>query len=354
MKFGIMFFSSVADGTNKSKKYQLLIEAAKFADKHNFQSISTPERHFHNFGGLFPNPSVTSAALAVLTENIQIRASSLVAPLHNPIRMVEEWSIVDNLSQGRVGIAFGSGWNVNDFVFFPEHYAQRRTVMYEQIENIKRLWSGEPTKQINGSGKEVSVQIYPHPVQEMLPIWITSSGNVDTFVKAGSLGVNLLTHLEGQDTRLLEEKIQRYRNARAANGFDPYTGIVTLMQHTFLGNDIDLVKETVRGPMRDYLRSAINLEQRAASGGGTISGGYDVSAHEISERDMNDLLDIAFERYFYGSSILGTPDSCAAHIQLLEAIGVNEIACLIDFIDDYEATMTSLQYLNELRVKFAS
>src|SRR5215470_15781395 len=100
MDFGIMFFSSSEQDSN-GDKYALLKRATRFADEHNFCCVWTPERHFHEFGGLFPNPSVVSAALAAITSKIQIRAGSLISPLHNPIRIAEEWSVVDNLSQGR-------------------------------------------------------------------------------------------------------------------------------------------------------------------------------------------------------------------------------------------------------------
>jgi len=77
------------------------------------------ERHFHRFGGSYTNPSVTSAIIAAVTNRIAIRAGSVVLPLHDPIRVAEEWSIVDNLSGGRVGMAIASGWHVDDFVFAP-------------------------------------------------------------------------------------------------------------------------------------------------------------------------------------------------------------------------------------------
>src|SRR5438874_1155394 len=113
MDFGLMFFSS--DAGASAHKYGLLLEAAKRADERGFCCVWTPERHFDRFGGIFPNPAVTSAALAMVTRRLQLRAGSLISPLHDVIRIAEEWAVVDNLSNGRVAISFGSGWNVNDF-----------------------------------------------------------------------------------------------------------------------------------------------------------------------------------------------------------------------------------------------
>ena len=58
----------------------------------------------------------------MVTERIEIRAGSVVLPLHNPIRCAEDWSVVDNLSNGRVGLSFASGWHANDFALAPDNF----------------------------------------------------------------------------------------------------------------------------------------------------------------------------------------------------------------------------------------
>lgn len=354
MNFGIMFFSTADLNSDNGSKYQLLIEVARFADRNGFCCIWTPERHFHQFGGLFANPAVTTAALATVTSNIQLRAGSLISPLHHTLRLAEEWSMVDNLSGGRVGISFGSGWNVDDFVFFPERYTTRHAVMYEQIELLKELWAGQPTTQLNSFGKEVSVRIYPKPLQKELPVWITSSGNIETFIRAGTIGANILTHLIGQDIETLAIKIQSYRKSLADSGFDPHQGKVSLMLHTYLGSDSESVKAQVRVPFREYLRSAISLEEKAALGGGVISGGHKIDPQEIPSGVMEDLLDLTFERYFDHASLMGTPSKCKQLVQELEDIGVDELACLIDFLPDRDAILEGLSYLDELRSTFSA
>lgn len=348
MEFGIMFFSST-DQEEGADKYALLKRATLFADACDFCCVWTPERHFAEFGGLFPNPSVTSAALAMITKKIQLRAGSLVSPLHNPIRIAEEWAVVDHLSGGRVAISFGSGWNVNDFVFFPERYQNRQAIMYDQIRLIQSLWRGEPLTQQNSFDKPVQIQLAPKPIQRHLPIWITSSGNPETFQSAGVNGYNVLTHLLGQDLESLAAKISLYRRARQENGFAPEAGTVSLMLHTFLGPDIEMVREKVNKPFRQYLKSAVRLERSAAAGGGVISGGRRLPEDSISGGEMEELLDVTFERYFRTAALMGTVASCKNLIQQLERIGVDEVASLIDFGVDNDSVMESLGYLNELK-----
>lgn len=352
MEFGIMFFSNAANVV-ADRKYGLLIDAARFADRHGFRCIWTPERHFHEFGGLFPNPSITSAALAMITERLQIRAGSLISPLHHTIRIAEEWSMVDNLSGGRVAISFGSGWNADDFVFFPERYAMRRDLMFDQVAELRRIWAGGSVRATNGAGREVEISILPKPVQREVPIWITSSGNVQTFAQAGAIGANVLTHLIDQNLELLAKKIQAYRSARRENGFAPEEGVVSLLLHTFLSADREIVKRKVRGPFREYIRTAVSLERMAATAGGVISGGHKIDPHAISPAAMEELLDLTFDRYFESAALMGTPESCRDLVWRLKMTGVDEIACLIDFGLDSDSLLESLAYLDELRAAFS-
>ena len=189
-----------------------------------------------------------SAALAAVTEQLELRAGSLISPLHDSLRIAESWAVVDNLSSGRVAISFGSGWNIEDFVFFPERYARRQEVMYGQIEEVRALWRGEAIHRRGAGDGEVEVRIHPRPVQAELPVWVTSSGNRETFESAGRIGANVLTHLIGQSLEELGAKIGAYRQARADAGHDPEAGKVSLMLHTFLGDDVEEVRSVVREP----------------------------------------------------------------------------------------------------------
>src|ERR1700722_3159281 len=121
MKFSLMFFGVTAP-QRSNIGYRDVLEAAKLADGLGLEAVWTPERHFDPFGGRFASPSVMSAAIASTTERIDVRAGSLISPLHDSISIAEEWSMVDNLSNGRAGISFGTGWNTNDFVFRPDRY----------------------------------------------------------------------------------------------------------------------------------------------------------------------------------------------------------------------------------------
>ncbi len=353
--FSLFYFAS-DEGERASDKYRLLLEGARFADRHGFEAVWTPERHFHAFGGLYPNPAVASAAIAAITDRIAIRAGSVVLPLHHPLRVAEEWSLVDNLSRGRVGIALASGWQPNDFVLAPQNYARRKELLVEGLATLRRLWSGEAVECEAADGRKVSVRTLPRPIQKKLPVWITTAGNVETWRAAGELGANVLTHLLGQTVEELHEKIRAYRDAWTAHGHGPEQGRVTIMLHTFVGHDDEEVRRTVRRPMREYLRTSVGLVRDFVASFPTFKTQRGGEAQEVSNdfRDLSSddveaLLDNAFERYFRTSGLFGTPETCMRMVERLEDVGVDEIACLIDFGVDSELVLQRLELLDELR-----
>ena len=346
---------AASDESAKEDPYRLLLEAARFADEHDFAAVWTPERHFGSFGGAYPNPSVVSAALAATTKRVGIRAGSCVLPLHHPIRVAEDWAVVDNLSHGRVGMSLASGWMPDDFVIRPENHARANDVLFESLETVKRLWRGE-SLHFPGPNGTVAVRTLPRPVQPELPVWVTTAGNPETFRRAAQIGANVLTHLLGQSVETVAKNIALYRRTWKEAGH-PGEGRVTLMLHTLVGDDDAAVKEAARGPMKAYLRSALSLVREAAWEFPTfqkMSEDTGVTLDEffnsLSEPDLNELLDFAFERYYTTSGLFGTPARCLAMVDRLKEIGVDEIGCLIDFGIPAERVLERLPQLDELRL----
>lgn len=353
--FSLFYFASQA-GKPGSEAYRVLIEGAKFADKNGFEAIWTPERHFHAFGGLYPNPAISSAALALITRNIKLRAGSVVTPLHHPVSIAENWALVDNLSNGRAGIAIASGWQPNDFVLRPDAFADRKTTAMDSVDTLRRLWKGETLEFPGHDGKPVGVSIHPRPVQDDLPLWLTAAGNVETFIEAGRKNCGVLTHLLGQTLDELGSKINAYRNARAAAGHDG-PGDMVLMLHTFVAEKEETVLKTARGPMKGYLKSAVDLMrraswtfptfvQRASETGMSPQDLFD--KQNLTAEELDALLDHAFERYYHTAGLFGTSESAKEIVRKVAAIGVSEIACLIDFGIDTETVLANLKHIKIL------
>jgi natural product biosynthesis luciferase-like monooxygenase protein len=341
VSFSVFYFASDANADPDSR-YRLLLEGAKFADENGFEAVWTPERHFHTFGGSYPNPSLIGAALATITRRVHIRAGSVVLPLHHPVRVAEEWAVVDNLSNGRAGVSFASGWHAEDFVLAPASYATRREVMFRNIETVKKLWRGEQVRFESGTGADFAAKIYPAPIQPEIPIWLTAAGTEETFRMAGELGANVLTHLLGQSVQEVAHNVSIYRRAWRDAGHSG-KGKVTLMLHTFVGQDTDSVREKVREPMIAYLKDSVALIKNFAR-----SIGEDFPA-DINSPEMEMLLTAAFDRYYETSGLFGAPERCLKIIERLKEAEIDEIACLIDFGVETASVLESLRLLAEVK-----
>ncbi|MFD1952571.1 MupA/Atu3671 family FMN-dependent luciferase-like monooxygenase [Sphingomonas arantia] len=350
--FSLFYFGN-ADSGDDPDPYRLLLDGARFADDHGFSAVWTPERHFHAFGGLYPNPAVTGAAIAAITTRVAIRGGSVVVPLHHPLRVAEEWALVDTLSHGRAGIAFAAGWQPDDFVLRPDAFADRPAALMAGIDAVRGLWRGEPRSFPGPLGSDVAVRSFPRPVQPELPFWITTAGNPDSFAAAGRAGASVLTHLLGQTVAELADKIATYRAAFAAAGHAG-SGQVALMLHSFVGDDPDAVRDAVRQPLTDYLRTSTNLLK---------SFGWSFPAFRrrpgmtdtqpdlagLDDDEMAALLDHAFTRYHDTGGLFGTPAHCLAMVDRVRAAGVDEIACLIDFGVPAQTVLDHLPALDRLR-----
>ncbi len=346
LQFSLMFFAASEDALLE-KRYDLIFEAARFADSRDFTSVWVPERHFTDFGCLYPNAAVLHAALARETKKLKLRAGSVVIPLHHPLRIAEEWAMVDNLSGGRVGISAAPGWNPNDFAFFPDRYANRRDEMQAGLATVRSLWRGDSLRVKNGVGKDIDVRIHPRPIQRELPLWLTAAGSPDTFVRAGELGLNVLTHLLDHDVEDIAQRIALYREARAAHGWDPDAGEVTVMLHTFVGEDNDTVREKVRGPYTAWLKANAGLLKGLATNRGET---IDVDAMSMSDKDA--FANYIFERFYASRALMGTSQTCLPLLERLQGIGVTEIACLLDFGPRAELILEHLPHLHALTQQY--
>lgn len=351
--FGVYFFGDCPEtgeadgsggGSGVPEAYDTVLETARFADEHGFSSVWLPERHFDSFGGIFPNPAVLAAAVARETGSVRINAGSVVLPLHDPVRVAEEWSVVDNLSGGRVGIGCATGWHARDFALHPDRFTDRRRIAFDHLDEVRRLWRGEAVRRRTGEGAEAEIRIRPRPVQQEPPFFLATSGQRASYEEAARRGLGVVTNLMSQTVDELAANIAHYRRTRAECGLDPAAGRVTVLVHTYLGDDHATARAEALEPMVRYLRSSLLMRSAATAAG---SRREDVAA--AGEEDLDYLFRRAYDRYCDRRALIGTPESVAPFVDALHGAGVDEIAALVDFGMDRERLRSGLERLDVLR-----
>jgi natural product biosynthesis luciferase-like monooxygenase protein len=338
------FIFSAEDNYSVHDRYRFITEVARYFDQHGYQALWTPERHFQEFGGSFPNPSVLSAALSQVTSRLHLRAGCVVLPHHHPVRIAEEWAMVDQLSNGRVGVGIAIGWHKRDFVFFPENYQERRAITLQGISILKQLWAGEELAFTGVDGEKTSISVHPKPFHAQIPLWLVSSNSPDVWKDAGRLGLNILSLLGNWE--VLESNIAAYRKAREEAGFDPETGVVTTAVHTFVGDSDVEVKALVEKPMKQYLSQFV----KATNDDKNISGNNE---RVVSADEKEILLQAVFDDMFEKRAMFGTVEKCVEFSRSLQRIGCDELACFVDFGLDFDTVLSALPKLDRVKAVFS-
>jgi len=181
-----------------------------FAERHGFESVWVTEHHFSPYGSIGV-PSVYAAGIAQRTRRIRIGYGVAVVPLHHPLRLAEEISWVDHLSQGRLAVGFGPGFSAFEFGRFGVPVNERHARFAEGFEVVRRALA-EP--EITFQAKRVG--IYPRPYTRPHPPFYWASTAEESLRKAGAEGMSILFGVE--PVAQLAEDLQRYRKIRAAAG----------------------------------------------------------------------------------------------------------------------------------------
>lgn len=324
MKLGISFFGS-HPGVSLQSAYQTILEATRRADQYGFTGVWFPERHFDELGAWSPNPSILASAVSQTTSQIKLRAGSVVLPLHHSVRVAEEWAVIDQLSKGRAELGLATGWHAHDFIFQPDAYVDRRQIMETRAREIQQLWSGESVSYVGGGGEPVEIRLFPQPIQKELNLWFAAVSNPETFAMAARMNAGVLTNLLRLEIDDLSKCIDTYKTARAQAGLDPDGGRIAVLMHTLVLRDKAIAMELARGPLKSYLEETIRLGSKMQY------GGMGKALESLSQEDMDYLFKRGLERYVDGRSLIGTPESVTPSIQRLAEIGVDEIACFVDF-----------------------
>ena len=114
------------------------------------------------------------------------------------------------------------------------------------------------------------------------------------------------------------------------------------MMHAFVGKSLDEVLAKVRVPLTNYLKAHVGLVE-------SMTKSLNIEVGLNTEQHLDAVVAFAFERYYRTASLIGTPEKCLTMIKQLQGIGVDEVACFIDFGLDVDTVLEGLRYLSVLK-----
>ena len=207
--------------------YHQYLDQLEYAESVGFDGIGVNEHHANAYG-LLPSPNIMAATLTRRTSKAELVVLGNSIALYNPpIRVAEEFAMLDVLSGGRLVVGIGAGWLKTEFdAVVTTPFPERGAVTDEYIDAFRVLWTERAPRFAGRYTKFDGIVLEPKPVQRPHPpIWVGGESGPavrraarvgDAWYPIGSHNQHLLDTLPR-----LRAGIARLRKATTDAGRDP-------------------------------------------------------------------------------------------------------------------------------------
>ena len=224
------------------------------AESWGYQSFWLPESHFSADASI-PDPLMLLAAVAAHTNTIRLATTSYLLPLRHPLQAAEQVAVLDRLSDGRVTLGVGRGYQPAMFDAFAVSRKDKRRIFEWCLGEMIRAWQGEPLLARDGE----PVVLSPLPVQQPHPpIWVAAFGP-KALAQAGKLGLPYLAS-PMEPVQRLRDNYQRHAEASDAAGV-PRPAELPIMRTLFVAEDATLLAQ-VREQLEQSARQVASSRLR--------------------------------------------------------------------------------------------
>ncbi|KFL26670.1 LLM class flavin-dependent oxidoreductase [Paradevosia shaoguanensis] len=214
-----------------------LLEEIELADQLGLDFYGLGEHHRPDF--VASSPVTILAAAAARTKNIRLSTAVTVLSSDDPIRVYQQFSTLDLLSNGRAEIMAGRGSFIESFPLFGYNLNDYDDLFEEKLAELIEIrkggkveWAGsDHTKPIPG------IEIYPKPVQDPIPLWVAVGGTPNSVARAAYYGLPLMIAIIGGYPRQFAPLVQFYRETAEKLGKDPKTLPVGISSHGFIAEN---------------------------------------------------------------------------------------------------------------------
>jgi alkanesulfonate monooxygenase SsuD/methylene tetrahydromethanopterin reductase-like flavin-dependent oxidoreductase (luciferase family) len=323
VKFGIFNWAMWHETESTTDVVHNLVDEVVLADELGYHGYWIGEHHFTRHG-IIGNTLQMAAYLAARTEQIRLGTAVIVLPLHNPVRVAEEAAMVDVLSNGRLDLGLGAGYQRLEYRNLGIDINEGRERFAEGLAIMREAWDKE---HFSYQGK-----YYSWPEEDNLiitprvvtpggpPIYVALSASPATIDFAASHNLRLLVGGPSDLLGIAPQVIQRWRDGMTANGYDP-TGVdipcIKGIYVTPTDEDADADIATV-----DTLWDIKILEQVGSpiSPSGEIPPGYEAWNMRQANRRA------ALEANTAGTArLVGSPETVRARIRDLQESGLTSL-----------------------------
>ena len=324
MKFSLFHLPTFFPDFHASEAqfYEDMLLETDRADALGFHSVWFAEHHFYNYGGHIPSIAVLGAAAAQRTKQIRIGSGIVLIPLQDPVRVAEEFALLDCLSGGRLEFGIGRGFQKAEYDAFERNMADSRALFEEAHDIIMKAWTEERFS-YEGKFRQVrNLRVIPKPVQKLPPVYVACIFTPESFEWTGKQGYNLMVvPYAAANPEALIGNIRLFRDTRKTHGYITAPEVLGVY-HFYCGETAATAKEEPREALQRYLNSVVESNQEEA-----YSDQY--KAYKALHKGFDRM---EYDGYLYPSRVLfGDPDQCVERIRQIQATGVTNISLLANF-----------------------
>lgn len=246
MELGISMFGDLSYNQkdqrfqSANERLQEILEEVKLADEVGLDVFGMGEHHRIDYA--VSSPEILLAAAASVTKNIKLTSAVTVLSSSDPVRIYQNFSMLDSLSNGRAEITVGRGSFIESFPLFGYDLDDYSELFTEKLDLLLQI--NQQTKPLNWQGKfrpDIEQQIvYPRSTKPM-DIWIAVGGTASSVVRAARLGLPLIVAIIGGNPAQFQPLFNLYKEEYVKAGHDLKKMQLATHSHGILGDDIDAV-----------------------------------------------------------------------------------------------------------------
>lgn len=219
------------------QRLQEIIEEIKLMDEVGVDFFGMGEHHRPDYA--VSSPEIILAAAATVTKNIKLGSAVSVISSADPVKLYQDFSTVDLISNGRAEIMAGRGSFIESFPLFGLDLKDYDSLFEEKLELLLNINSNET---VNWSGKHrpalVNQSVYPRALNDgKLPVWIAVGGTPESVLRAARLGLPVMFAIIGGSFKNFTPLVNYYKEAWLAYGHKEEDFQVGVHMHSFFGED---------------------------------------------------------------------------------------------------------------------
>lgn len=317
MHFGLFSLMAQRDQAKSAGEiYRETADHVKLAEEIGMEIAWFAEHHFSNYC-LCPSPLAIANYMAGQTSRIRLGPAVIVAPLYEPIRLAEDIGMADQLSDGRLVLGFGTGYQAYEFHKFGRDLKQARDVLLETLDFVDQYFSED---EFSFEGKFINLPktaFSVRPVQDRADIYVAGMGkDVETQRRSVERGYVPFFTTGWNDAKAVGEVRDGLSETWAAAGGAVSTMPFATQRYIFVTDDKDDARKAADGA-RYVRRIAMSMRGNY----GELDGAYLKEIPAEGEPPLDEIV---------ARLPIGDPETVAERIAAdIEALDPTHISCFM-------------------------